>query len=112
MGIIMIGPSLIPLPEGIDPTNMDSLKENFHLFQPKNFIPPFLAHALGTLAGAFATSKIAANNNLKLALVIGAFFLVGGIMMVNALPAPIWFDVLDLVVAYIPMAWLGHKLAS
>jgi hypothetical protein len=26
--------------------------------------------------------------------------------------APLWFDALDLLGAYIPMAWLGHHLAK
>lgn len=28
------------------------------------------------------------------------------------IPAPTWFIALDLVVAYIPMAWLGLTLAN
>jgi hypothetical protein len=27
------------------------------------------------------------------------------------LPAPMWFNVVDLVGAYLPMAWLGGRLA-
>ena len=49
MGIIMISDSVIALPEGIDPSDMESLIANFHLFNPINFLMPFLAHALGTL---------------------------------------------------------------
>jgi len=109
MGLIMISGSVIPPPEGVDPTDMDSLIENISQFGPKNFIFPFLAHALGTLAGAFTVAKLAANNHSKFALGIGAFFLIGGIMMAVQLPAPVWFEALDLIVAYIPMAWLGGK---
>lgn len=112
MALITISGSIIPPPEGVDPANMDSLKESIHLFQPKHFVFPFLAHALGTLVGAFITTKIAATNKFNLAMVIGAFFLIGGIMMVMQLPGPMWFNVLDLVVAYIPMAWLGNKIAG
>ena len=112
MGLIMIGPSIIPPPEGVDPSDMDSLKQNMHLFKPKNFIFPLLAHALGTLAGAFAVSKIAASQRLNLSLLIGSIFLLGGIQMVMNLPSPTWFNVLDLVGSYLPMAWLGNRLAN
>jgi hypothetical protein len=45
--------------------------------------------------------------------VVGAFFFLGGLYMVSILPAaPLWFDVLDLALAYFPMAWAGAKLAS
>jgi|TARA_B110000263_G_scaffold247202_1_gene259625 hypothetical protein len=33
-------------------------------------------------------------------------------MMVKILPAPFWFISLDLIVAYIPMGYLGWKLAK
>ena len=112
MGIISISGSLIAPPEGVDPSDMESLKANIHAFGAKHFIMPFLAHALGTLAGAFAVTKIAATNHLLLSLIIGVFFLLGGIMMVQMLPAPMWFESLDLIVAYLPMAWLGNKLAQ
>jgi hypothetical protein len=29
--------------------------------------------------------------------------------MVVALPAPVWMEILDLVVAYFPMAWLALR---
>ena len=113
MGLIILSPSIIPFPEGMIPGDMESLEAHVHLFTPKHFIMPFLAHALGTLAGAFVTTKIAATHQLKLALLIAAFFLLGGIMMVVQLPgSPMWFNVLDLVLAYIPMGYLGWKLAA
>ena len=111
MGLIMISGSVIAPPEGADVTTMEGLKESIHLFQPKHFLFPFLAHALGTLVGAFVAGLIAANNKMTFALVIGVFFLIGGIINTFMLPAPIWFNILDLLGAYIPMAWFGGKLA-
>ena len=73
---------------------------------------PFLAHALGTLAGAFITTKVAANNHFRLALLVGVLFLAGGIAAANMIPAPTWFIALDLIGAYLPMAWLGNKLGN
>lgn len=32
--------------------------------------------------------------------------------MVLMLPSPMWFDILDLGVAHLPMSWLGWKLAG
>ena len=74
MGIIMLSSSIIPSPEGVDVTNMESLKSSLHLFEPRHFIFPFLAHALGTLVGAYIAALIATNNKLKFALGIGVFF--------------------------------------
>jgi hypothetical protein len=112
MGIIMVSSSIIPPPDGANVTTMEGLKASMHLFQPKHFILPFLAHALGTFAGALVAALIAANHKIRFALVIGIFFLVGGIANIMMLPSPIWFTVLDLVVAYIPMAYLAGKFLS
>ncbi len=58
MGLIMISGQIIPPPEGADVTTMEGLKESIHLFQPKHFLFPFLAHSLGTFFGAFFYCKI------------------------------------------------------
>lgn len=112
MGIVMLGPSIIPPPEGVDTTTMEGLKAGMQLFEAKHFITPFLAHALGTLVGAFVTSKIAKTHKMKLALAIGVWFLLGGAMAAYMLPAPMWYNVVDILLAYIPMAYFGGKLAT
>ena len=111
MGIVMLGHKVMPIP-GIDPNDMEALTNALHTLGGEYFIFPFLAHALGTLVGATATGFIAATHKLKLALVIGFLFLLGGIAACFMIPAPTWFIVLDLVVAYLPMAWLGGKLTE
>ncbi|MEM7103382.1 MAG: hypothetical protein AAF502_09655 [Bacteroidota bacterium] len=112
MGLIMLGVTVVPPPEGADVTTPEGFKAAIPLFTPKNYIFPFLAHAIGTLAGAFATAKIAASNKMPLALMIGGLFMIGGIMMVVQLPAPLWFEALDLIMAYFPMGYLGYYLAK
>jgi len=111
MGIIMVSGSIIAPPAGADVTTMEGLKESLHLFEPKHFLFPFLAHALGTLAGAWVAAKIAATYRMTFAMVISCVFLVGGITNVLMLPSPLWFTILDLGGAYIPMGYLGGRLA-
>ena len=110
MGIVLVSGSIIPPPDGADITTMEGLKASIHLFQPRHFILPFLAHALGTFAGAFLAAKIAANHNMKFAMGISVFFLIGGIANSFMLPSPAWYTVLDLAGAYIPMGYLAVKL--
>ena len=112
MGVINVQDSFIALPEGVDVTNPESLQSSMHLFEPKHFIFPFFAHAIGTLVGAHLSARIAASHKINFALGIGIFFLIGGISMVFLIPSPIWFAILDLSVAYIPMGWLGGRLAT
>ena len=110
--IIMLSGKVIPPPEGVDVTNMEDLKAKMHLFESKHFIMPFLAHAIGTLVGAFLAVMLGVSSHFRLAMIVGFFFLVGGAINVFMLSAPMWFNILDLVGAYIPMAWLGYKLAA
>jgi hypothetical protein len=112
MAIISMSASVIPPPAGADVTTSEGLKAAMHLFEPKHFIMPFLAHALGTFAGAWVAALIAANHKMKFALGIGAFFLAGGIASVFMLPSPVWYTVLDLGLAYFPMAYLGGRLGG
>ncbi|MDP6684474.1 MAG: hypothetical protein QGH24_00830 [Candidatus Marinimicrobia bacterium] len=112
IGIIILGSKLIPPPEGINPMDGESLKNNIHLFQLKHYLSPFLGHAGGTLTGAFVAAKVSENHHLIFAMVIGVFFLVGGIAATQMIPAPLWYNVVDLVFCYIPMAWLGWKFSG
>lgn len=110
MGIVNLGPQLVPLPEGADISTMDNLRESMPLFKPVNFLFPFLAHALGTLGGAFIAAKVAASRPMTFAMVVGVWFLIGGTMMVILVGGPLWFKVTDLLLAYIPMGYLGGML--
>lgn len=112
MGIIMISSSIITPPEGVDNTTMEGLKAGMHLFQPKHFLFPFLAHAIGTFVGALLAAIIAANRKMLFAIIIGLFFLAGGIANILMLPSPLWFTIVDLVGAYLPVAFIAGKLSS
>ena len=112
MGLISLGTEWLAPPEGVDLSSMQTMAATMHLYQPKHYIFPFFAHAVGTLAGAMLAAKIAFSHKFKIAMVIGVAFLAGGITMVLSLPSPIWFNSLDLIAAYLPMAYLGYRLAT
>jgi hypothetical protein len=110
--LISISSKVIPPPTGVDVKTLEGLKAGIHLFEPKHFLFPFLAHALGTFVGALIATFIATNNKFRYALAIGILFLIAGIINIAMLPAPIWFNAVDLVGAYIPMAIFAYWLVS
>ncbi len=112
MVIVVLGPMLIPPPAGVDPSDVESLRTSIHLFEPRHFLSPFLAHALGTLVGALVAALIACSYKLGIGLGVGVVNLAGGIAASVMIPAPAWFIAADLLLAYLPMAWLGVKLGS
>ncbi len=109
MCLIKLNGTLVPLPEGMDPNDMDSLQANMGQFTLLNYLVVFVAHSFGTLTGAVIAGLIGASNKLILMYIIAFAFMLGGISMVIMLPTPIWFAFVDLAFAYIPVAWLVGK---
>lgn len=111
-GLISVGSVLVPPPDGVDISTMESLAEGIHLFGPQHFAVPFLAHALGTLTGSWLCYRLASGHREALCWGLGAVFLLGGIAAAFMIPAPTWFIFVDLLLAYLPMAWLGMTLGK
>ncbi len=111
MILVQAGTSVFPAPKGFDLSTEAGLKSAMPLMTFEHFIFPFLAHAFGTLSGAFFVSRFTHHKQI-LSYCIGIAFLSGGISMVYMVGGPLWFIILDLTIAYIPMAWLGHRLSA
>jgi hypothetical protein len=111
MIVVQAGTSVFPAPKGFDLSTEAGLKSAMPLMTFEYFIFPFLAHAMGTFSGAWFVARFS-KTRPRSAFGIGIAFLIGGIMMVATVGGPFWFSVLDLTVAYIPMAWLGYTLAK
>ena len=95
-------------PVGADLTTEEGLLAAMPLMEPKHYAMPFLAHALGTLLSAFLVSWWVRPATLQRSMLLGFVFLAGGLYMVRILPSPMWFNVVDLGLAYLPMAYLGY----
>lgn len=111
MTLVNLGHRIFPI-AGVDPTDMDALAQVLPNLDVKYFLFPFLAHALGTLAGAIIASWLAVRHKAKFALGVGFLFLIGGIAVNVMLPGPTWFAVIDILLAYLPMGWLGGKIGT
>lgn len=112
MGLILLGGQLILPPAGADTSTTEGLQAAMPMFEARHFLFPFLAHALGTFAGALLATWIVGRVRKVPALLIGLLFLAGGIASCFMLPAPRWFEVLDVLLAYLPFAWLGYQIAK
>jgi hypothetical protein len=111
MAVLAVGHILLPPPPGFDDSSIAGVAATIHVLRPIDYAVPFLAHALGPLAGTFGAMFIAANRHKTIAAILGVLFLVGGIVANIMVPAPLWYRVVDIVFAYVPMAYLGWKLA-
>ena len=105
MALIILGSYLVKVPETFNSMNAEDWTVTLFIF-------PFLAHSLGTLAGSFTAAKVSKNYHISISLMVGVWFLFGGIYMAAIIPAPLWFEVLDIVICYIPMAYIGWALSK
>ncbi len=110
--IIQISPNIIPPPAGADLQTEQGLKAAMLMMEPKHFLFPWLAHALGTLLAAFLATRFSTFAWQGYILICGGIFFLGGAAMMRILPSPLWFTLTDLLLAYFPMAWLGYLLAK
>ncbi len=111
-GIITLSSSLIDYPDGFDPMNSESYEKYKDLIPVTGYYLALLAHALGTLVGAFIIAKFVTTKSSWFAIGIAVFFLLGGIANLFMIPHPTWFAPTDLIVSYIPMGLLGWMLAG
>ena len=114
MGLIMLGSVVVPPPPGVDSSDFESIAASMHLYEFKHFIPPFLAHALGTFAGSLVAALVDYPRSKLVAVIVGAVFFAGGVAASFMLPAPAAYIAIDLVAAYFPMAaaayWVVKQL--
>ena len=99
---------LNPAPVGFDP----NVLETYSMLEARHLMNAFIAHAIPSWFGGALAAMLAATRKMTFALVVGGLHLIGGIAAAFMIPAPAWFIALDLVVAYLPMAWLGGKLST
>lgn len=111
MAVLKIGVMIIPLPPGTDADTPEGIQAAMPLFSFANFLVPLLAHAIGTLVGAWAASRWSGTTSRWPALIVGGAFFIGGLSMVIQIPAtPVWFMIADLGLCYFPMALLGYRM--
>jgi hypothetical protein len=110
--IINISSKVIAPPKGLELNTAEGLQAAMPHMGPEHFLFPFLAHALGTLLSALLITRFLKSQQFVFSMMAGILFLLGGVSMVIMLPeTPIWFVLVDLLFAYIPMAYLGYKMA-
>lgn len=107
-GIEMISHELYPLPDGMDPTDQESLAAHMQNVPSGALIMVVLAHALGMLAGIWVSAKIARVTKIPSNLVI-VFVSLATLANLFLIPHPTWFMAADLIGITIA-AIIGNRL--
>lgn len=111
-GATILGSAVIPPPPGVDLSTVEGFTAAIPLYEARHWLPAFFEHAVGSMAGGAAAAALAVSHRMRLALVIGALHMAGGVAAAMMLPFPTWVVAVDLVAMYLPMAWVGGRLAD
>jgi len=106
----LIGHNLFPLPETIDPLNMESIKENMHLIPVGSKIFVVIAHFMGIVVGMPVASLISKTSMIP-SYIVGGLMLAATAFNLIMLPKETWFYLADGLLAIIGF-FVGKNLAQ
>ncbi|WP_412984446.1 hypothetical protein [Pontimicrobium sp. IMCC45349] len=106
----LIGHSLFPLPEGINPMDIESIKENMHLIPAGAKIFVVIAHFMGPLLGMLVAGMISKTSMIP-AYIVGGLMLAATAFNLIMLPKETWFLAADTVGAILGF-YIGKTMAS
>jgi len=96
------GHALFPLPAGTDPANLRPAD-----IPASAMVAVLVAWAAGAFVGGLRAAAIATP---LAAIVVGGIQTLGGLVNMMAIPSPIWFWVVGLLI-FVPCAMLGARVA-
>jgi hypothetical protein len=106
----LIGHNLFPLPDNIDPMNMESIKENMHLIPVGSKIFIVIAHFMGIVVGMLVASLISKTSMVP-SYIVSGLMLVATAFNLIMLPKETWFLLTDGILAIIGF-FVGKNLAQ
>jgi len=111
MAILMMSSAVIAPPKGVAMTSDAGINAAMPLLEPKHFLMPFLAHAIGTFVAVYLATRFSKTKARRVPTIVAALFFIGASDSFQ-LHAPIWFSCTDLALAYFPTAFLAYKWAK
>lgn len=106
----LLGHNLYPLPETINPNNMESIKANMHLIPIGAKVFVVIAHFIGIITG-MTIAGVISKTSIVPSYIVGGLMIVATFTTIIMLPKELWFSVSDGVLA-ISGFFFGKSLAS
>ena len=106
----LIGHNMFPLPDNIDPMNMESIKENMHLIPVGSKVFVIIAHFMGIVVGMLLAALIS-KSSLVPSYIVGGLMLAATAFNLIMLPKETWFLLTDGIMSIIGF-FVGKNLAQ
>jgi hypothetical protein len=103
--------AILPPPEGMDVSNMESFVANAHKLTTGHWLLAWMSHALGPLVSGFIIAKFVVTHHRQLLWIAAIAWTIAGVLNLMAIPHPMWFKIADFIM-YVPMTFVGAKLAG
>jgi len=106
----IIGHTFFPLPEGVDPMDMEWIKANMDKIPMGSKILVVIAHFAGIIAGMFMAAQISRKSMVP-SYIVGVLMLAATFATIFMLPKELWFTISDTIFV-IAGYLIGKYLAS
>jgi hypothetical protein len=100
-----------PLPPGMDLHDHEAMREHIHSLPIGAFLFVLADWAIGSFAGSWVAARLATRARPVHGLIVGAFFLLSGVLNMLMIPHPWWMWVGG-IVALAGCSYLGARLAA
>ena len=109
MGIIQLNSTVFfPIPPVLDPNDPAQFNAYLATLPQVAFIPVVLAHLGHAFFGGWVAARLAPTQPMRLALIIGAISLAGGVMAMTMFDGPAWLAI-ELPL-YLAVAWSAGRI--
>ena len=107
----ILGHQVYPVTEGVDINDREAMVALVKNLPVGSLLFVIAAYFAGSFVGGAVAAFIGRGARVRHALVVGALLLVAGVMNLMAIPHPVWFNILTVLV-FLPAAWLGGRLVA
>lgn len=107
----MLGHQVYPVTVNIDFNDKEAMATFMQSLPTGSLLFVIVAYIVGSVVAGAVAAFIGRGARVRHALVAGAFLLIAGIINLMAIPHPLWFNLLTILV-FLPAAWLGGRLVA
>ena len=107
--LYILGPQFFTFPQGANPMDPDSIKQNMHLMPKGALILVIGAHCFGIIGGMLASTAVS-DESLVPAYIVSGIIIIGSIGGSLAMQHPLW-SVIGGTIAVLAAFFVGKKVA-
>lgn len=112
--IEMINTSMFPIPEGLDLSDKENMKDYIANLPTAGMVMIIIAHAIGALVAGFVASIISTasrSDRYKHGLIAAGLIVLSTVVNLFTFPHPIWVSIID-VLAVIGGGMIGSRMGA